>query len=56
MNDDNEIIELACSDCEGKKRGTYQEMFGDLLSLVLLPTMVCKCGGAITIALTGEYV
>lgn len=55
MNDDNEIIELGCSCCGLKKRGTYLELFGDLPSLVVLPKMVCKCGGAITISLTGDY-
>ncbi len=56
MDDDNEIIELACTECNGAKRGTYHELFGDIPSLVCLPKMVCKCGGAITIDLTGEYV
>lgn len=55
MNDENEIIELACTKCDGNKRGTYRDLFGDLPSLIVLPKMVCKCGGDITIGLTGDY-
>lgn len=55
MNDDNEIIELTCSKCPGKIRGTYQKLFGDIPSLILLPKMVCKCGGDIRLSLTGDY-
>lgn len=55
MNDENEIIELACDKCEGSKRGTYKELFGDLPSLILLPKMNCVCGGDITLELTGTY-
>ena len=55
MNDENEIIELACTRCGNKKRGTYHNLFGDLPSLAVLPKMICKCGGDITIELTGQY-
>ncbi len=55
MNDDNEIIELACVKCDGKVRGTYAKLFGDIPSLVVLPKFTCKCGGEITLSLTGEY-
>ena len=54
-NDDNEIIELSCDNCKGSKKGTYKELFGDLLSITLLPKLVCKCGGQICIGLTGEF-
>lgn len=56
MNDDNEIVELACTQCKDSKRGTYHELFGDIPSLVGLPKMVCKCGGEITLSFTGKYV
>ena len=55
MKDDNEIIELTCDKCEKKKSGTYQELFGNLSSLMLLPKMVCKCGGDICVGFTGRY-
>lgn len=40
-NDDNEILELACPKCKKSKKGTYKELFGDLPSLRLLPTLQC---------------
>ncbi len=49
MSDFGEIMELSCTKCLLKKTGTYKELFGDLPSLVLLPKMVCKCGGDIII-------
>ena len=55
MKDDNEIIKLSCDKCLVSKSGTYKELFGDLLSLVGLPKMVCKCGGDICLEMTGLY-
>lgn len=55
MTDDNEIIKFACEKCKNNEKGTYRELFGDLPSLVLLPKLVCKCGGDITIEMTGTY-
>ncbi len=58
MKDENEIIELSCGKCKASKKGTYKELFGDLLSLVGLPKMLCKlckCGGDITLNMTGIY-
>lgn len=55
MNDEHELIELACYACDGKVRGTYKKLFGNLPSLMVMPAMKCKCGGVITIKMTGEY-
>ena len=55
MKDDNEIIKLSCVTCKKSNEGTYEELFGDLPSLTLLPKMICKCGGDITLELTGNY-
>lgn len=56
-NDENEIIKLSCSspDCDKSIEGTWEELFGDLRSLVGLPEMKCKCGGDICLDLTGRY-
>ncbi len=54
-NDDSEIIELSCNTCKKSKKGTYKELFGDLLSLTLLPKLTCKCGGVIATGFTGKY-
>lgn len=37
-----EIIKLACPKCKESRTGTYKELFGDILSLRLLPKLVCK--------------
>lgn len=56
MNDENEIIRLACEgQCKKSLEGTYKELFGDIPSLVVLPKMVCKCGGSISLDFTGRY-
>ena len=55
MNDDNEIIKLFCDRCKKDKKGTHAELFGDLLSLIILPKIVCKCGGKVCLEFTGEY-
>lgn len=55
MNDENEIIKLACDKCEKSKSGTYKELFGDLPSLIGLPKMNCVCGGDITLEMTNTY-
>lgn len=55
MNDDNEIIKLACDSCEKSKSGTYKDLFGDLPSIICLPKMICKCGGDITLEFTSTY-
>ena len=54
-NDENEIIRLSCSSCGKSNEGTFKELFGDLLSLIGMPKMVCKCGGEIYMELTGRY-
>ena len=52
---DNEILELSCSQCEKNRQGTYQELFGDLPSLRLLPKLECTCGGDIRLGFTGKF-
>jgi hypothetical protein len=55
MKEDNEIIKLACGKCKKYIEGTYRELFGDISSLVVLPKMICKCGGDISLDMTGIY-
>ena len=55
IKDENEIIKLNCDKCFANKVGTYKELFGDLLSLIGLPKMLCKCGGEISLRMTGTY-
>jgi len=56
MNDENEIIRLACEGICGKSiEGTYKELFGGIPNLSLLPNFVCKCGGDISLDITGRY-
>ena len=58
MNDENEIIKLACGtlDCKKSIEGTYKELFGGIPSLILLPKMFCSvCGGEIELTMTGKY-
>lgn len=49
-----EQLELSCLKCEEAKRGTYKELFGDLPSLLLLPKLVCTCGGEIVVGFVVE--
>ena len=42
-----EIIKLSCDKCKDSAQGTYEELFGDIPSLIGLPKLVCKCGGSI---------
>lgn len=44
-----EIMGLSCSKCSKRVEGTYEELFGDLPSLQLLPKLTCTCGGNIII-------
>lgn len=44
-----EIMGLSCTECSDRVEGTYKELFGDLPSLMLLPKLVCTCGGEIVI-------
>lgn len=55
MNDNNEIIKLSCNECKVSKEGTYEELFGGLPNLRIAPKMKCKCGGDITLEMTGAY-
>jgi hypothetical protein len=55
MNDNNEIIKLSCDKCKKAKEGTYEELFGDMSNIRLLPKMTCKCGGNICLDMTGKY-
>lgn len=55
MNDENEIIKLSCVDCGESIEGTYYELFGGIPNLMLLPKFVCKCGGCISLDMTGKY-
>ena len=53
---DNEILELACSGCGNRTRGTFRDLFGSTKSLMGLPQLVCKqCEGMISIEFTGEF-
>lgn len=54
MTDDNEIIKLLCDRCKDSIEGTYRELFNNLPSLMGLPKL-CKCGGEISLELTGRY-
>lgn len=58
MNDENEIIKLACMifGCDRQIEGTYKELFGDIPNLALLPKFACsECGGEIGLEMTGRY-
>ncbi len=47
MSDDSEVLVLTCDKCISSRQGTYEQLFGDLPSLRLLPPLKCKCGGDI---------
>ena len=54
MNDDFEIIKLSCNRCRKSVEGTYDELYGDLGSVVPFEAE-CDCGGIVSLKFTGKY-
>lgn len=53
--DDKEIIKLSCLDCGESCEGTFEELFGDIPSLIGARRMLCKCRGEICLEMTERY-
>ncbi len=47
----NEIIEFSCSKCKAIKRENARRFFEKIPSLLLLPKLMCKCGGEIVVTI-----